>query len=102
MVLLSFAAKNTNLSSIFKFNFCQGFKDSRFAFNPNPDIPEQIATKAPRHKAKLLVNIHLWVFVPLWRKSFYKILRPEHPVWRIQSLIDAALPARRSVASPII
>jgi hypothetical protein len=26
---------------------------------PNPDKPEQIATKAPRHKAKPLVNIHL-------------------------------------------
>jgi hypothetical protein len=30
---------------------------------PNPDKPEQIATKAPRHKAKPLVNIHLCVLV---------------------------------------
>jgi hypothetical protein len=37
---------------------------------PNPDKPEQIATKAPRHKAKPLVNIHLCVFVPWWRKCF--------------------------------
>jgi len=37
---------------------------------PNPDKPEQIATKAPRHKAKPLVNIHLWVFVSWWRKCF--------------------------------
>jgi hypothetical protein len=39
-------------------------------FVPNPDKPEQIATKAPRHKEKLLVNIHLWVFVSWWRKYF--------------------------------
>jgi hypothetical protein len=25
---------------------------------------EQIATKAPNHPAKLLVNIHIYVFVP--------------------------------------
>jgi hypothetical protein len=31
---------------------------------------EQIATKAPRHKAKPLVNIHLCVFVSWWRKCF--------------------------------
>jgi hypothetical protein len=37
---------------------------------PNSDKPEQIATKAPRHKAKSLVNIHLWVFVSWWRKCF--------------------------------
>jgi Fe-S-cluster-containing dehydrogenase component len=37
---------------------------------PNPDKPEQIATKAPRHKAKPLVNIHLCVFVSWWRKCF--------------------------------
>jgi hypothetical protein len=36
----------------------------------NPDKPEQIATKAPRHKVKPLVNIHLCVFVPWWRKCF--------------------------------
>jgi hypothetical protein len=38
--------------------------------NPNPDKPGQIATKAPRHKAKPLVNIHLCVFVSWWRKCF--------------------------------
>jgi hypothetical protein len=32
--------------------------------------PEQIATKAPRHKAKPLVNIHLCVFVSWWRRCF--------------------------------
>jgi len=37
---------------------------------PNPDKPEQIATKAPRYKAKPLVNIHLCVFVSWWRKCF--------------------------------
>jgi hypothetical protein len=36
----------------------------------NPDKPEQIATKAPRHKAKPLANIHLCVFVSWWRKCF--------------------------------
>jgi len=37
---------------------------------PNPDKSEQIATKAPRHKAKPLVDIHLCVFVSWWRKCF--------------------------------
>jgi len=40
---------------------------SRFALsflNPNPDKPERIATKAPRHKEKPLYYIHLRVFVP--------------------------------------
>ena len=37
---------------------------------PNPDKPEQIATKTLRHKAKLLVNIHLCAFVSWWRKYF--------------------------------
>jgi hypothetical protein len=34
------------------------------------DKPEQIATKAPRHQAKPLVNIHLCAFVSWWRKCF--------------------------------
>jgi hypothetical protein len=38
--------------------------------DPNPDKPEQIATKAPRHKAKSSVNTHLCVFVSWWRKCF--------------------------------
>jgi len=37
---------------------------------PNPDKPEQITTKAPRHKAKPLVNIHLCAFVTWWREGF--------------------------------
>ena len=37
---------------------------------PTPDKPKQVATKAPRHEAKPLVNIHLCVFVSWWRKCF--------------------------------
>jgi hypothetical protein len=39
---------------------------------PNPDKPEQFATKAPRHKARPLANIHLCVFVSWWRICFAK------------------------------
>jgi hypothetical protein len=37
----------------------------------NPEKPEQIATKAPRHKVKHLVNIFLRAFVSWWRKCFF-------------------------------
>jgi hypothetical protein len=55
-----------------KFTACQGLFYFRaiHAPSPNPDKPERIATKAPRHKVKPLVNIHLCVFVSWWRKCF--------------------------------
>jgi len=37
---------------------------------PNPDKPEENATKAQRHKGKLFVKIHFRVFVSWWRKCF--------------------------------
>ncbi len=50
---------------------------------PNPDKPEQMATKALRHKAKPWVNNHLCVFVSWWRKGI-AIIRTE---FTIKSLI---------------
>jgi hypothetical protein len=38
---------------------------------PNPDKPEKIATKAPRHKAKPLVNITLRAFVSCGENIFF-------------------------------
>jgi hypothetical protein len=38
--------------------------------HPNTDALEQIAIKAPGHKAKSSVNIHLSVSVSWWRKCF--------------------------------
>ena len=32
----------------------------------NPDKPERIATKAPKHKGKMFIVIKLRVFVPWW------------------------------------
>jgi hypothetical protein len=55
-----------------------------FILTPNPDKPEQIATKAPRHKAKSLVNIHLCVFVSWWRKCFFTKCKES----TIKTLID--------------
>jgi len=34
--------------------------------NPNPDKPERIATKAPRHKEELFIIIKLRVLVSWW------------------------------------
>ncbi len=36
----------------------------------SPDKPEQIATKAPRHKTKPLFNTNLCFFVSWWREGF--------------------------------
>jgi hypothetical protein len=45
-------------------------KTRKIEYIPNPAKPERVATKAPRHKARLLVNIHLCVLVSWWRKYF--------------------------------
>jgi hypothetical protein len=65
----------------------------------NPDPPEQIATKAPRHKAKPLVNIHLCVFVSWWRKYFAtkctkittKVLKKTERIWTIFRFSDICI-----------
>jgi hypothetical protein len=47
----------------------------------NPDKPERIATKAPRHKQQMLIVVKLRVLVSWWRKSFaisnFYLLTPE-------------------------
>jgi hypothetical protein len=39
---------------------------------PNPDKPERIATKAPRHKKEMFIIIELRVLVSWWRKYFVR------------------------------
>jgi hypothetical protein len=39
---------------------------------PNPDKPERIATKAPRHKEKMIIIKKLRVLVAWWRKYFVR------------------------------
>jgi hypothetical protein len=39
---------------------------------PNPDKPEIIATKAPRHKQLIFIIIKLRVLVSWWRKYFVR------------------------------
>jgi len=39
--------------------------------NPNPDKPEKIATKAPRHKEKFLVDILFFESLCLGGKNIF-------------------------------
>jgi hypothetical protein len=42
----------------------QSFSNNQYLITPNPDKPEKIATKAPRHKGKRFIIIKLRAFVP--------------------------------------
>jgi len=54
------------------FHYPKGRLISPFKmFNPNPDKPERIATKAQRHKVRpMRIKIDLCVLVSWWRKCF--------------------------------
>jgi hypothetical protein len=68
---------------------------------PNPDKPKEIATKAPRHKAKPLVNIHLCVFVTWWRK-FFTLICTEFTIKRLNHnayLLDENLATRLELSA---
>jgi hypothetical protein len=45
-------------------------KDAVPLTSPDPDKPERIATKAPRHKEKMLIIIKLGALVSWWQKYF--------------------------------
>jgi len=36
-------------------NLCPALDLVKYTVNPNPDKPERIATKAPRHKEKMII-----------------------------------------------
>ena len=66
-----------------KPELCMGFQHSRtplllyqyaesMIVRPNPDKPEIIATKPPRHKEKIFIIIKLGALVSWWQKYFVR------------------------------